>query len=566
MNTHPEVRQDKNGNFVTRHVKEIKDAFSRISGIPAISASVIPVSLGSATCAFCSLEFERGTEHSCRVNNLIFLTSAMKSVLRACHQAGGRPLIVGGSVRDAILNRIDGAGSYQSKDIDIEVHGIEDPELLRHHLSARGHVNLTGASFGVYKIRIGKEDFDISLPRKDSKTGKGHKGFEVEVDPSLGTVEAFGRRDFTINAMGYDVGNQHLVDPYGGTQDLADGILRHTTSAFSEDPLRVLRGVQFAARFGFELAPETVEESMSIKDDFNEIAIERVWGEFEKIFSKGIYISKAIDVLKETGWIEHFPELARLEDVPQDPNWHPEGNVLVHLGMSADKASDMLRNGTDRIAKTGGVTPEDKRMLVFAAMVHDFGKHGAGTQIHENEDGSVEKITSIGHPVFGEKPIRDFGERIGAPSSIIEPVVKLASEHMTHVVVGDKEPSSRAVRNLVRRLGDGKDGASLRNWAILVDADQGGRGKASSPGNGWDWYDKALSMNNTKPPKVMVDGRMLKDFGLVPGAVFRDIIDAARIAQDNEEFLNVADAEKWARAHVASMGLSPSTARIDPRL
>jgi len=557
MTTHPEIRPDKNGNFVTRHIRDFRDGAGRSNSVP------VPVAPGElVTCSFCSTQFTRGAIHRCKVKDLIDVTAHTKSILKACQQAGGRPLIVGGSVRDAILNRLDGNKSYKPKDIDIEVYGIEDPATLIQHLSTRGTVNETGVSFGVIKIKLGDEDFDVSLPRRDSKSGTGHRGFDVEFDPTIGEVEAFGRRDFTINAMGYDVDTQELVDPYGGTQDLADGILRHTTSAFAEDPLRVLRGVQFAARFGFDMAPETADEAARIKDSFNDVAVERVWGEFEKIFEKGTHISKAIGVLKETGWMEHFPELGRMEDVEQDPNWHPEGNVLVHLGMAADKAADMAVNGTDRFES---LDDDTRKLLVFTAMVHDLGKFGEGTQVHVHEDGTLDKITSLGHPELGEEPIRAFAKRIGAPKSLVDPAVKLVREHMSHVATTDGVPSSRAIRNLVRRLGDSDDGANLRNWAILVDADHGGRGTSSRNGTGWVWYDKASEIDSVRPAKPFVNGGMLKDIGLKPDPIFKEIIQAAQAAQDNEEITDAISGEAWAREYITRNGLdklSPTPARI----
>jgi hypothetical protein len=207
-------------------------------------------------------------------------------------------------------------------------------------------------------------------------------------------------------------------------------------------------------------------------------------------------------------------------------------------------------------------------MLVFAAMTHDLGKFGEGTQIITREDGSIEKITSQGHPDLGMEPIQSFANRIGAPRSIVDPALKLVRDHMSHTAAGENEPSSRAVRNLVRRLGDGSDGATIRNWAILVDADQGGRGEASGKGTGWVWYEKAKAINNIVPPRLLVSGNLLKDLGLPPGEIFRNIINAGRIAQDDEIITDAESAEAWAIKHITDNNLRGLvvTSRINPRL
>jgi len=176
----------------------------------------------------------QATAHRCPAPGLVPLSDAAARVLEQCRAAGGRPLIVGGSVRDALVARYRGS-TLTSKDVDIEVYDAE-PAVLASELSAVGRVDEVGASFGVLKVLCGGEDFDVSLPRTDSKVGSGHRGFEVRVDHDLDEVTAFGRRDYTVNAMGWDPATAELVDPYGGSADLEQGVLRHTTDAFDEDP------------------------------------------------------------------------------------------------------------------------------------------------------------------------------------------------------------------------------------------------------------------------------------------------------------------------------------------
>ena len=235
------------------------------------------------------------------------LTPTTERVIAALVEAGFDPLIVGGSVRDQLLG-------FDSKDVDIEVFEAPSFKAVERALRSVGRINRAGQSFGVLKLIVNEEDFDVSLPRRDSKVGEGHGGFEVEVDPTMSYREAAGRRDFTINALMYSPVRGELVDEYGGLADLESRVLRHTTEAFSEDPLRVLRGVQMAGRFGFELASETIELARELAPRFTELASERVVGEFDKLMRKASKPSLSLASLRATKWDENLGELARVND------------------------------------------------------------------------------------------------------------------------------------------------------------------------------------------------------------------------------------------------------------
>ena len=238
---------------------------------------------------------------------------------------------VGGSVRDHFLGQPSIAGRIapnqekeqphcdpqKVKDIDIEVYGLNYDAMVG-ILSPHFRVNLVGRSFGTLKV---DQQIDVSVPRRESKMGIGHKGFRVDSDPDMTFAEAAKRRDFTINAIGMKRDGT-VVDPYQGVDDIRRKILRATSEAFGEDPLRVLRGMQFAARLGFQLDPDTVVLCRGLRDEFPALSPERVWGEWEKWALKSQFPSLGLRVLEATGWLACFPELFALRGTPQHLLWH----------------------------------------------------------------------------------------------------------------------------------------------------------------------------------------------------------------------------------------------------
>jgi tRNA nucleotidyltransferase (CCA-adding enzyme) len=215
--------------------------------------------------------------------------------------AGGRAFLVGGFVRDSLL----GIAS-ETKDFDIEVYSINQEELLS-ILSKYGKPNLIGKAFGVVHLSRQKIHYDFSFPRTESKIGIGHRAFDIQTNPNLSFEEAAKRRDFTVNAMGMELPNLELADPYNGRKDLENKILRHVSAAFSEDSLRVLRGVQFAARFELKAAKETAKlcESLSL----NDLSRERIEEEFRKWILKGVKPSCGLDFFCEVGLQKMFCEI-----------------------------------------------------------------------------------------------------------------------------------------------------------------------------------------------------------------------------------------------------------------
>ena len=260
-------------------------------------------------------------------------------IANAVRDAGGRALVVGGWARDHLLG-------VRSKDVDIEVFGL-DVGRLEALLAGFGTVHAVGRAFGVF--RVGGIDADFSLPRRDSKRGPGHRGFDVAPDPSLEFAEAARRRDLTVNSIGIDPLTGAVLDPHGGRRDLARRVLRATDPArFPEDPLRGLRVAQLAARL--EMTPDEELVALCRTLDLSELSGERVFDEFTKLLLRAAKPSIGLRVLEDTGQLRFFPELDALRGVPQDPKWHPEGDVWLHTLMVLDVAATLhgaARGGGD---------------------------------------------------------------------------------------------------------------------------------------------------------------------------------------------------------------------------
>ncbi|QOD06134.1 metal-dependent phosphohydrolase [Pseudarthrobacter sp. BIM B-2242] len=466
-----------------------------------------------------------------RIPGLIDLTPEAQEILDSIRAAGGRPLIVGGAVRDSLLARAQGA-PVASKDVDIEVYGLSADQL---RAALPGNVQEFGQNFGVLNTSIKGQDFDVTLPRRDNKTGEGHRGFLVETDPEMPFEEAFARRDFTINAMGWDDATGELVDPFGGRADLEAGVLRHTSAeSFGEDPIRVFRGVQFSGRFGFDLDPETAQLCREIAPSFHSLHKDGIWKEFRKLTTKGTHISKALQTLHAAGWEDHFPDLAATRGVPQDPIWHPEGSVEVHLGLAGDEAA--------AIARRDGLGEDETSILVLAAITHDFGK-AHSTIVKTN--GS---IVSGGHHETGVEPARQFLAQIGAPNDQVRKVLPLIREHMCHTPGGDEKVSDTAVRRLLRRLDHAGGGPSLKEWSRLVEADKAGRGDGArhSFNHLPIWLEKADRLGSESGVgKPILKGPHLAESGIERGPLWGHIIAQSVEAQDDGVFTDEAGARDW---------------------
>lgn len=416
-------------------------------------------------------------------------------------------MLNGGGVRDRLLDP-----PHDTKDWDIEVYGIE-PMKLRDIVARFGEVNVVGESFAVYKVG---PHLDVSIPRRERKAGIGHKGFVVEGDPMMTFEEACRRRDFTINAILQDPLTGEIVDPFEGQEDIRNRTLRMVSrETFREDSLRVLRAAQFAARFGFEVESDTAEQCSRI--DVTDLPRERIWGEVEKFLLKAREPSIGLKLLFNWGTIEQlFPEMQELVGVPQEPEWHPEGDVDVHTMMVTDEARKLI-DGLDHPRQVA---------VMLGALCHDLGKPPTTEFI----DG---RVRSRGHDEAGVEPTVSLLDRLGIFTldgyDVRQQVVQLVRYHL---LPGEwykaKEP-----------VGDG----AFRRLARKVETDLLYRvAKADSLGRNPDWLpaekrfgseaqewfiEKVRSLQiEKKAPDAILMGRHLIGLGMTPGPKFKEVLDA----------------------------------------
>jgi tRNA nucleotidyltransferase (CCA-adding enzyme) len=434
-----------------------------------------------------------------------------------------RAFLVGGCVRDALL------GLPPGKDFDVEVFGADYESLLK-ALSRWGRTDLVGRSFGVVKLaaRSG-HTYDFTVPRKDSKVAPGHKGFAVEFDPEITPQEAAARRDFTINSILYDPRARQVIDFFGGVADLNNRVLRHTSAAFAEDPLRVLRGMQFAGRFDFRAAADTIALSRQIKSGYPELAVERVREEWFKWAQLSTAPSAGLRFLAATEWIDHFPEIKAMAGTPQEPEWHPEGDVFTHTCHCCDAMASL--EGWQQ------ADAESRIVYMLAILAHDFGKPAMTRS--EIKDGRM-RIVSPGHEEAGAALAEKFLDRMRVPTAIRERVIPLARNHLFHL----EEITDRAIRRLARRL----EPENIHGLCLVMTADSMGRPPrpAVEPENVKRLLARAHELEiKQQAPRPVFLGRHLIEIGLQPGEQFGSILDKAFDAQLEGAFGDLAGAFRW---------------------
>jgi tRNA nucleotidyltransferase (CCA-adding enzyme) len=439
---------------------------------------------------------------------------------------GGRALLVGGCVRDALMGA-------EPKDWDVEVYGIE-PAHLRALLEEFGRVDAVGEAFTVYKV---SSDLDVSLPRRERKTGRGHRAFIIEGDPSMSFEEAARRRDFTVNAILEDPLTGEILDPFNGRDDLTNKTLRAVSSeTFAEDSLRVLRAAQFAARFEFDIEPATVELCRSI--DLTDLPRERLWGEMEKLLLRARRPSIGFRWLHRFGTFDQlFPELKALVGVPQEKEWHPEGDVFTHSWLVVDRAREMI----DDLPYARQVT------VMLGALCHDFGKPATTEFI----DG---RIRSRGHEEAGVAPTESFLDRLNIHTldgyDVRAQVVALVRDHLKPGEFYKKrdEVGDGAFRRLARRC-------ELELLYRVAKADSLGRNADWIPREEWftaeaqDWFiahARELQVEEKAPAPVLM-GRHLLEMGIPPGPRIGEITRAVYEMQLDGRISSLDEAKEAAR-------------------
>ncbi len=403
--------------------------------------------------------------------------------------AGGSTYFVGGCVRDKLMGR-------ENKDIDIEIHGIS-PEKLGEILDSLGKRTEMGASFGIYGLR--GYGLDIAMPRKEEATGRGHKDFAVYVDPYLGTYKAALRRDFTMNALMEDVLTGKVIDHFGGIEDLHKGVLRHVNSAtFVEDPLRVLRAAQFAARFGFSVAEETLALAETM--DLSALASERIMGELEKALLKAPKPSVFFEEMRRMKQLDiWFPELQTLIGVEQNPATHPEGDVWIHTMMVLDQAA---------LRRDQAAFPID---LMMAALCHDIGKSSATRMTPMG-------LRAIDHEKEGVPLAKRFVKRLTTEVHLNKYVLNMVKLHMRPHQLGKDRASFTATNRMF-------DEAMVPGDLLLLSfSDRMGRDGAIRDEEEEAFLLERLKLYEETMEKPCVMGADLVKAGLCPGPAFSKVL------------------------------------------
>lgn len=440
---------------------------------------------------------------------------------KAIQSAGGRALLVGGCVRDMLLDRVP-------TDFDIEVYGLEPPRLAK-IASTFGDVIDVGKAFGILKLRVGDLEIDLGIPRSDSKIDAGHKGFDVHVNPSMSPADAVRRRDFTINAIMMDPLTDEMIDPAGGVADLEAKILRVVDPAlFGDDPLRVLRALQFVARFNLTLDAESMNVVKATVPSLKELSPERLRDEWRKLLVLAEKPSIGLQLGFDLGVFDVLhPELPILKATPQHHEWHPEGDVWIHTLMVVDEAAAIVRRE--------GLDEDSAFTIMLGALVHDLGKALVTCEI----DG---KIRSIGHEEAGEAPARAFLKTVGVSHDVVEKIVGITKDHLkpTKYYLDDHKEgmsiSDGAIRKLAARIAP----ATMNELLLVAEADYFGRGqwrhgeKREYPEREW-LLERASKLDVlTGPAPHAITGAELVALGIEPGPKMGEMIREADRMRDDE--------------------------------
>lgn len=446
------------------------------------------------------------------------------------NKANGRALLVGGSVRDMFLGLV-------SKDFDLEVYGVE-PDRLEELVRSFGKVSDVGKSFGVLKLSFGEGiDIDISIPRTDSKIGAGHKGFAIKANPNMSIEEAARRRDFTINSMAADPLTWELFDPYGGAKDLKEGVLRVTDhERFTDDPLRILRALQFMGRFELKLEASSAALIQKMTPKLKELPRERILEEWKKLLLKAERPSIGFDAGMKLGiFHELHPEFSPLISTPQEEQWHPEGNVWVHTMLVVNVAAHLIRREN--------LDSREAFVIMMSALAHDLGK----PLVTEFNKG---RYISHGHEPAGEVPTRTFLQTIGADNFTYHKVINIVTNHLIPSSFYNTEMKryEKVTDGAIRRLAKRIHPTTIYELVLVAEADHKGRGTVannrlqttilSSEFVEGNWLlARAEKINVDKcQPDNLIRGRDLLVLGYKPGKNIGKLIELSNQLRDEKNY------------------------------
>lgn len=420
----------------------------------------------------------------------------------------GKPYIVGGAVRDYVLNT-------ESKDVDIEVFGVSLEEILAK--LSDFPTDIIGKSFGVIEYTNGTEKINVSVPRVEIASDIMQWEFIFPYDISL--YNAAQRRDYTANSLYWDYENNSLIDMFDGVKDIESKTLRVVNRlTFVEDPLRVLRGMSMSSRFGFSADDRTNDIFSRMLHYYPFIPVERIWTEWEK-WSRGPYSWKILQFLQNSMWILWYPQITMLQNLEQDPIYHPEGTVFTHTMLALKEAHSANHH---------------ESLLAFAILCHDFGK--AATTVYGK------RISSPDHAFASSRMAYRFMNDINAPHDLRDAVVELCRYHMFPI---DKYTVSQ-LRHLISDLKHN----SFDDLYDLILADRNGRNLPLVTRDDFPNLNNDLRTVNTIP---LLMGRHLIEAGMKPSREFGEILKLALSEQLDGKFDSIEGAREWLQSYMNQM-------------
>ena len=452
------------------------------------------------------------------------ITPEVRRIGQAIEQAGGRAILVGGWVRDCLM------GIPHSKDFDIEVFSLSTRKL-QEVLKRFGPVHTVGRHFGVLKLATRQAEYDVSVPRRESKIGKGHKEFEIVADPDMPFEEAAARRDFTINSMGFAFMDGELLDPYGGRRDLDRRLLRHTSAAFGEDPLRVLRAMQFAGRFEMTVAEETIR--ISVEQDLSELPKERIWEEFKKLLLYAEFPSHGLRYAKPLGILPYFPELEALHDLPPVEGEEFPATPWQRTLETVDRAA----------AQRIGEEKADLALMA-AALIHRLEEIEAPA-VGASRAAEASPAGEAAQAAEADGPIRRLLERFTRENAFPDAVAALVRDLLAPerlYAIREHEPDAE-IRRLAIRV---SIPLLLRLSRARFEASAGERCGGIYDAGEW-LVERARALGVLDgPPQPILKGRHLLEMGMRPGPELGVLLKAAFEWQLDGGFGTLEDALRWA--------------------